>query len=152
MINIVSPTLNDISQIQSLLQPEVESGNILFRSNDEMATNIRSYLVAKYQNNIVGAVALHIYSTQLAEFRSMIVDKRYRGRGIGSMLIQEGLQNGKQLGLSRVLVLTYKKDFFQRLGFQAISKLDIPNNKIWADCIKCSHFPVCDEVALIKEI
>jgi len=151
-VDIISPTLRDIPDIQSLLKPEVERDNILYRGDDEVATNIRSYLIAKDGNKIVGVVALHIYTVELAEFRSMVVKKSYRGKGIGRLLIKKGLKVGRELGLKRILVLTYQKSFFKRLGFKEIEKMDIPNSKIWADCIKCNHFPVCEEVALIREI
>ena len=26
------------------------------------------------------------------------------------------------------------------------------NHKIWADCIKCIHFPVCNEIALVYKL
>jgi amino-acid N-acetyltransferase len=151
-IEISSPTLKDIPEIQELLKFEIEAGNILLRTNDEIATNIRSYLVAKDSGKIVGCVALHIYSTELAEFRSMLVHENYRENGIGKMLIQKGFKEAERLGLKTLLVLTYKSIFFNKLGFREISKMDIPNSKIWADCIKCTHFPVCEEVALVKNL
>jgi amino-acid N-acetyltransferase len=81
----------------------------------------------------------------------MIVHKDYREVGIGKQLINRGIERGGDLGLKRVLVLTYKREFFAKLGFNEISKLDIPNSKIWADCIKCNHFPVCEEVAMVRD-
>ena len=33
-----------------------------------------------------------------------------------------------------------------------INKEVIPEHKIWADCIKCIHFPVCNEVALVYKL
>jgi amino-acid N-acetyltransferase len=48
--------------------------------------------------------------------------------------------------------LTYQQRFFERLGFEEIPKESIPEHKIWADCIKCKHFPVCNEVSLIKTL
>ncbi len=151
-IQIGSATLRDIPEIQSLLKVEVDSGNILFRSNDEVATNIRSYLIAKDGKRIIGCVALHIYSVELAEFRSMMVQEDYRDRGIGKRLIKDGIERAKHLGLNTILVLTYKREFFHKLGFREISKIDIPNSKIWADCIKCNHFPVCEEIAMVTDI
>jgi len=152
MFKIETPTLRDIPQIQLLLEDEVKSGNILYREDDVVATNIRSYLIVKDGKKIIGSVALHIYSTKLAEFRSMIVDRSYRNRGVGKLLIEEGFKKAQTLGLEQILVLTYRSKFFRHLGFVEIPKIDIPNSKIWADCINCKSFPVCDEVALIKEI
>jgi len=62
------------------------------------------------------------------------------------------LDEAKDLGLQKVLVLTYRQSFFERLGFIEIPKESLPEHKIWADCIKCKHFPVCNEVSLIKNI
>ncbi len=151
-ILIEKPLLSEVPKIQQLLKSEIANGVLLYRSDDEVAMNIRSYFVAKDGNKIIGCVALHIYSMELAEFRSMMVDQAYRKHGIGSMLIKHGLEDAKKLGLKKILVLTYKSRFFAKFGFQEIPKVEIPDNKIWADCIKCSQFPVCEEVALIKDL
>jgi amino-acid N-acetyltransferase len=148
---IEKPTLKDISGIQDILKSEIDSGVVLYRSDDEVATNIRSYLIAKSEKKIIGVVALHIYSHELAEFRSMVIKKQFRGLGVGKSLIEKGFEVGKELGVKKFLVLTYKKEFFQKLEFSEIEKVAIPNSKIWADCVKCSSFPICDEIALIRE-
>lgn len=145
-------TLQDVKPMQSLVQPEVQSGIILERSNDEVATNIRSYTLAVEGEKIVGFNALHIHTTVLAEVRSLIVASEYRGKGVGKGLVKSALHEAHTLGLTEVLVLTYHKEFFETLGFVEISKESLPEHKIWADCIKCKHFPVCNEVALIKKV
>jgi len=146
------PILQDIPSMQQLVAPEIISGVILARSDDEIATNIRSYTLAMDGNKLVGFCALHIHSPKLAEVRSMIVDSQYRGMNIGSSLIEKVSIEGKALGLSEILALTYQQQFFERLGFIEIPKESIPEHKIWADCIKCKHFPVCNEVSLIKTL
>lgn len=146
------PTLRDIPAMQNLVAPEIESGVILPRSNDEIATNIRSYWLAMDEGKIVGFCALHIHSPNLAELRSMIIEPNYRGRNIGSELVEKACEEGRKLGLKEVLALTYQQRFFERLGFVEIPKESIPEHKIWADCIKCKHFPVCNEVSLIKTL
>jgi amino-acid N-acetyltransferase len=146
------PTLRDIPAMQQLVAPEIETGVILPRSNDEIATNIRSYFLAMDGDKLVGFVALHIHSPDLAELRSMIIDTEYRGCNIGSSLVENACIEGRLLGLKEVLALTYQQRFFERLGFIEIPKESIPEHKIWADCIKCKHFPVCNEVSLIKTL
>jgi amino-acid N-acetyltransferase len=146
------PTLQDILAMQQLVAPEIESGVILPRSNDEIATNIRSYWIALDGEKLVGFVALHIHSPKLAELRSMIIDQNYRGQNIGTELVEKACEEGRRLGLKEVLALTYRQRFFERLGFVEIPKESIPEHKIWADCIKCKHFPVCNEVSLIKTL
>jgi len=139
--------------MQEMVAKEVEEGIILRRSDDELATNIRSYIVAKNDlHEIVGYVALHIHTIALAEIRSLVVAEQFRGRGIGEKLVDTALEEGRKLGVKEVLTLTYRGSFFERLGFREIAKETIPEHKIWADCIRCIHFPVCYEVSLIKQL
>ncbi len=153
MISLVKPTLSDIPQMQEMVIEEVKSGIILKRTEDEVATNIRSYVVAKEGERIVGYTALHIHSRRLAEIRSLIVDRAYRGQKIGQRMVEYALKEAKALNVEEdVLALTYVPGFFKKLGFNEINKEAIPEHKIWADCIKCIHFPVCNEVALIYKL
>jgi len=145
-------SLSDIPAMQALVEPEVISGVILKRDSDEVATNIRSYHLAFEDENLVGFCALHLHTTTLAEVRSLIVDSTLRGGGVGSTLIKNALQEAATLGLKEVLSLTYQQVFFERLGFKEIPKESLPEHKIWADCINCKHFPICNEVSLIHSI
>lgn len=144
--------LSDIPSMQKLVQPEVESGIILLRTSDEIATNIRSYTLAYKDNELLGFCALHIHTPFLAEIRSLIVKENYRGNKIGEGMINTCLDEARTLGLQKILSLTYKQSFFERLGFVEIPKESLPEHKIWADCIKCKHFPICNEVSLIKNL
>ena len=145
-------SLRDIPNMQVLVEPEVVSGVILKRDNDEVATNIRSYHLAFNKEQLVGFCALHVHTTTLAEVRSLIVDDSVRGSGVGSELIKLALKEAKVLGLKEVLSLTYQQAFFERLEFKEIPKESLPEHKIWADCINCKHFPICNEVSLIHSI
>ena len=151
-MKIIKPTMKNIIDIQSIVKPYVDEGIILYRDEDEIATNIRSYKMIYDRDVPVGAGALHIYSPFLAEIRSLAVSKNYQGKGIGKQLVTAFLEDAKTLGLKDVLVLTYKKEFFEKLGFREISKESIPEKKIWADCIKCKFFPNCNETALITSL
>jgi len=151
-VEFLKAKLSDIVQMQELVTPEVQAGIILPRSNDEIATNIRSYTLAFYEGELLGFCALHIHTAYLAEVRSLIVKDGYRGGKIGEGLVSKSLDEAMMLGLQRVLVLTYKQTFFERLGFVEIPKESLPEQKIWADCIKCKHFPICNEVSLIKNL
>ena len=153
MIALVKAKLNDIPAMQALVTGEVKDGIILDRSEDEVATNIRSYVLAKDEGKLVGYTALHIHSKRLAEIRSLIVDEAYRGQSIGKRMVEFTLEEAKTLGVEEdVLVLTYLPQFFEKLQFKEINKEVIPEHKIWADCIKCIHFPVCNEVALVYKL
>ncbi|BDY13919.1 N-acetyltransferase [Hydrogenimonas cancrithermarum] len=153
-VKFEKPILPDIPEMQAIVKKEVEEGVILPRSDDELATNIRSYTVAKEAETgeIIGYVALHIHSMRLGEIRSLIVKEGHRHRKVGSRLVELAVEEGRKLRLQEVLALTYMGSFFERLGFSEIPKETIPEHKIWADCIKCKYFPVCNEISLIKKL
>ncbi len=138
--------------MQALVKPEVDDGTILIRSDDEISTNIRSYTLAFDNNELIGFAALHVHTKSLAEVRSLIVKNTYRGKKVGTTLVNLCIDEGKALGLKEILSLTYMQRFFEDLDFKEIPKESIPERKIWADCIKCKHFPICNEVSLIKTL
>ena len=153
MLELVKAKLSDIPMMQKMVVSEVKDGIILNRSEDEVATNIRSYVLAKDNGELIGYAALHIHSKRLAEIRSLIVDEKYRGKGVGHDIVNFTLKEAKSIGVKEdVLVLTYLPQFFEKLGFNEINKELIPEHKIWADCIKCIHFPICNEVALVYKV
>lgn len=104
---------------------------------------------AKDVEILAGFASLKIFNTDLAEVRSLIVAPQFRRRGIARAIVNELLDEAKFYGLKSVFTLTYQKEFFGRLGFIEIPKDELPAQKIWADCIKCKKFPVCNEIALI---
>jgi len=153
VIELVKAKLSDIPAMQALVVSEVKDGIILDRTEDEVATNIRSYVLAKDGDKLVGYTALHIHSRRLAEIRSLIVDEAYRGQKVGQRMVQFTLDEAKNIGVEEdVLVLTYLPQFFLKLNLKEINKEVIPEHKIWADCIKCIHFPICNEVALVYKL
>ena len=147
-IRFYKPTVADIAKMQDIVKEEVASGKILLRTEDEMATTIRSYTVAEVDGKMAGFTATHIHSPRLAEVRSLVVGKDFRGLKLGKKLVEACINEAKQYGIKQVLSLTYEKGFFESCGFREIAKEEIPEHKIWADCIRCKHFPICDEIAM----
>jgi len=152
LITLRKAKLSDIDAMQAMVKKEIEAGVILPRSDDEVATNIRSYVLAFKDEQLLGYTALHIHSKELSEIRSLIVSAEARGLGIGKKIVEFCKNEAKELGVKEILVLTYVSEFFKKLGFYEIEKASIPDHKIWADCIKCIHFPVCNEISLIYKV
>lgn len=149
MIELKKAKLNDIASMQNLVKDEVESGVLLPRSDEEIATNIRSYTLAFRDGELAGFASLKIFNANLAEVRSLVVSPNFRNQGIGAKIVEELIKEAEFYGLKQVFALTYQKGFFEKLGFKEISKEELPAQKIWADCIKCKKFPVCNEIAVI---
>lgn len=152
MIELKKASLKDIDLMQTLVKPEIEKGIILPRTDNEIATNIRSYTTAFFDNELVGYAALHIFAKDLAEIRSLVVKDGLRGHGIGKKLIAKLIEEAKFYDIKKVFALTYQQTFFEKSGFKEIPKEQLPEQKIWADCIKCKHFPICNEIAVIYNL
>lgn len=151
-IKFLKPDVSYISAMQELVKAEVASGKILLRTEDEMANSIRSYTIVEVDGVIAGFTALHIHSARLAEVRSLVVSKEFRGLKLGQKLVQACIEEGRKYKLEQILSLTYEQGFFESAGFRKIEKEDIPEHKIWADCIRCKHFPICDEIAMVFDL
>jgi amino-acid N-acetyltransferase len=152
MFEFLKPNVKDIDSMQSLIIEEITNGIILPRTNDEIANQIRSYTVIKHNLEIIGFAALYIYDEELAEVRSLFIKNDFRKNKLGTKLVNILIEEAKELKIKKILALTYQKDFFINLDFIEIEKELIPKQKVWADCIKCKSFPICNEISLIKNI
>lgn len=143
--------LADVKEIQRLVKQYSTRGDILPRSLVEIYDHLRDFFIFIQNRKIAGICALHICWEGLAEIRSLAVQEEVRGKGIGGKLVEACLKEAKDLGVKRVFALTYRSDFFERLGFREVDKNILPH-KIWTDCLKCVKFPDCDEIAVLKEL
>jgi amino-acid N-acetyltransferase len=144
-------TLRDVKSIHRLIAEQAQSGHILARAMSELYSQVKDFIVSEDDGSgeIVGCGALQIVWEDLAEIRSLAVQTEYQGQGVGTALIAALLEESGQMGVSKVFVLTYRPELFQRLGFALMDKSLLPH-KIWADCIRCTKFPECDEIALVR--
>ena len=143
--------ISDIKKIQALVNIFAKKGLMLARSLNELYENLRDYWIYQDKGKIIACAALHISWDNLAEIKSVAVVKPRQKKGIGSSLIAVCLEEAKVLGAKRIFVLTYKPQFFKKFGFKRIKQSELPH-KIWAECINCSKFPNCQEIALLKTL
>lgn len=143
-------TFEDIEDIYQLVADYAVAGVMLARSRNTLYETLRDMVVAEdEQGKIVGVGGLHIIWDRLAEIRTMAVAPNMTRQGIGAEIVRRLIQEGEQLGVEKFFTLTYKPGFFQTLGFETITKEELPH-KVWKECIDCPKFPNCDEIAMIK--
>jgi len=143
--------IRDIKKIQELISYFARQDVMLPRSLNELYESIRDFWVDEEKGRITGCVALHISWDDLAEIKSLAVTKNSQGKGIGRDLVLACLQEAEVMGAKKIFVLTYKPEFFKKLGFKRIKTSALPH-KIWAECINCCKFPNCQEIALQKNL
>lgn len=140
--------IGDVKDIQKLLAVYASRGDMLSRSLSELYESIRDFYVeVSDDGTIIGTAALHIAWGDLAEVRSVAVAENSGRSGIGTRLVQACIDEAKTFGIKKLFCLTYKPEFFGKLGFELVDKATLPQ-KVWGDCIKCPKFPDCDENAM----
>lgn len=124
---------------------------MLFRSPTELYENTRSFYVYEKDGHVVGCCALDILWKDMAEIRSLAVDPTCHGDGIGSKLIHALMEEARRLGIPKVLSLTYRQSFFERLRFKVVPRKALPH-KVWTACVTCPKQACCDEIPMLFEL
>jgi amino-acid N-acetyltransferase len=150
-MNVRSAKVSDAKTIFTLINDYAEQDKMLFRSMADIYENIRSFYIAESEGKFAGCCCLHIIWADLAEIKSLAVDKDFQGKGVGKALIKYALKQAKELGLKKVFALTLEPDFFKKAGFETIEMEKLPM-KVWSDCARCPKQNKCDEIAVIKDI
>jgi amino-acid N-acetyltransferase len=143
--------IGDVSAIAKLVDHYAREGQMLPRPLAEIYEHLRDYVVVEQDGQIMGCGALQVVWDNLGEIRSLAVRRDIRRKGLGTDMVRYLLEEAQHIGLQRVFALTYLPCFFERLGFKEVSKETLPH-KVWRDCLKCTKFPDCDEVAMILDL
>jgi amino-acid N-acetyltransferase len=151
ILKIRKAKISDLKQVHKLINDFARKEEMIPRSLNELYEHMRDFLVCEDEGRICGVCALHILWEDLAEIRSLVVDRKYQKKGIGKNLVTQCLKEARSLGLPRVFALTYQTRFFKKMGFNDIDKAHLPQ-KVWGDCLHCPKFPECEEHAVIIEI
>jgi amino-acid N-acetyltransferase len=126
-------------------------GEILPRTTEEVYQTLREWVIAEQVGQIVGCGSLVILWADLAEIRSLVVAPEVQGTGIGRQLVTALMSQAAELEIPHVFALTRKAGFFLRLGFRVVPRDSLPR-KIWKDCVSCTKFVGCDEVAVVRPV
>ena len=110
----------DVRAIRSLVEPMARSRRIV--SKDAVAYYEAVHLddPELVDREVVGCGALHVMWEDVAEVRTVAVRPEFKGRGLGSALLNGLLQDARDLGVQRVFCLTFETGFFGGHGFQPI--------------------------------
>ncbi|HLJ10021.1 MAG TPA: GNAT family N-acetyltransferase [Planctomycetaceae bacterium] len=107
----------DIRPLSELIDPFVRQRKLLPRTIDELALLLPNYFVAEADGTIVGCAALEIYSSKLAELRSLVVSPDFQGRGVGKRLVEACINRARDEQILEVMAITSSEEFFRSCGF-----------------------------------
>ena len=84
------------------------------------------FLVLCREGSVVGCAAVERYG-KFGLLRSVALEPLERRHGLGRRLVQETLQQARRDGIAEVVLLTTTAaPFFERLGFHAIRREEVP--------------------------
>jgi amino-acid N-acetyltransferase len=110
---------SDVPEIKRLV--DTYAGKILLEKNlVTLYEAVQEFWVAEVDGEIVGCGALHVLWSDLGEVRTVAVDPKAKGQGIGFRLVERLIQVARELHLERLFVLTFETKFFTRHGFSEI--------------------------------
>ena len=95
---------------------------------DDVDAHLSTMVVAKDGSEVVGAAAVELYADG-ALLRSVVVSPVVQGQGVGHRLTEAALNIAKRRDLQAAFLLTTTAErFFPRLGFEQISRADVPES------------------------
>lgn len=115
----------DLLELSDFIKPFVDSGEILPRTFDELDDLLETFFIARVDGSIVGCAALEIYSKKLCEIRSLAVDPRAQGLGIGKQLVTACVELARREGVYEIMAISAAEEFFKSCGFD----FTLPNLK-----------------------
>ena len=143
--------IGDVPTLHHLLELYAAKGNLLPRTFSELYRHLRDFFVIEIDGKVVACGALEIFTEDLGEVRSLVVDEAYERRGLGRLMVERIIQEARTIGLKRLMALTYVPTFFHKLGFETVAMDTLPE-KVWGVCVKCYKYNNCDETAVLKEL
>jgi amino-acid N-acetyltransferase len=141
--------IKDVPEFAKIINDCAEFGLMLHRSNAYLYEHVRDFHVSVEDDKVVGVCGLNIIWANLAEVYSLAVAPAFRGRGLGKQLVYSVIDEAEELGIQKLMTLTYEREFFARCGFSAVDRQTLPM-KVWSECARCPKNQNCDEIAMIR--
>ena len=120
MLLIRPAKTSDVKAIRELVDSYAAPGQMLSKETVTLFESVQEFTVAESDGVIVGCGALHILWEDLAEVRTVAVEKSFHKQGIGHKILEAIIQRARELGVDRIFCLTFQTEFFGRHGFEEI--------------------------------
>ena len=110
----------DVRGIRDLVAPLADRRVLVSKEAVTYFESLQEFRVAELDGRIVGCGALHVMWEDLAEIRTLAVAGDMLGTGLGGRLLEELVDDARQIGVERLFCLTFEVGFFRRHGFTEI--------------------------------
>jgi amino-acid N-acetyltransferase len=137
--------------LHALILANMDEGHLLPRTLDELAVHAGRFVVAVRGRRLVGCAELAPLSSQVAEVRSLAVDRDARGSDVGAQIVQELIARARRSGFDRLCAFTHAPSYFTRFGFSIVPHLWV-REKVFTDCVACPRFRACGQFAMVVSL
>ena len=139
----------DVRSIARLVSGYVGEGILLGKQPVTFYEDVQEFQVAEAGEDVIGCGALHVMWEDLAEVRSLAVERAWRRRGVGHTLLQALLEQARELGARRVFCLTFETEFFSRHGFRSIEGTPVDTG-VYAELLRSADEGVAEFLDLAR--
>ena len=119
-IEIRPARTTDVKAIRHLIDTYALQRRLLSKETVTLYEAVQEFTVAVLEGQVVGCGALHVLWEDLAEVRTLAVDENLRGAGVGHAILSRIIERAQEIGVERILCLTFETAFFGRHGFVEI--------------------------------
>ena len=142
----------DAEPIARVIRPHAERGLMLPRSPAAILRDIGQYRVARSADGtVIGCIGIRPFHSDLAEIVGFAVSEEWQGRGVGTELLVQAVDEALLRGFGRIFAMTLRPGPFLRLGFQEVERERVPE-KIRRDCTGCPFRVGCQERTVLLEV
>lgn len=123
--------INDIGGILDLITPLEQQGILVRRSREQLEMEIDKFTIIQRDNLTIACAALYPFPEEsIGEMACVAVHPDYRSSSRGEELLQHIATQARQIGLSKLFVLTTRSiHWFQERGFMPVDVDQLPASK-----------------------
>jgi amino-acid N-acetyltransferase len=131
LAHLRNATIDDAGGILAIIEPLEEQGVLVRRSRERLEAEIERFVVAEYDNHIIGCAALYAFPDErVGELAALAVHPDFRREGYGEALMKEIEARARKLKLASLFVLTTRTaHWFIERGFRHGTLADLPQQK-----------------------
>jgi amino-acid N-acetyltransferase len=120
----------DIGDVLRLMQPLMEEGILIKRTEDDLMGQQNDYVVYEIDGVVHACGALHDYGGGQAEIAAIATNPNYSHLSMGRKILSYLVEKAVKLGMTRAFVLTTRTvDWFEQLGFVEAPLESLPEKK-----------------------
>jgi amino-acid N-acetyltransferase len=120
MLVIRPAKTSDVKAIRKLVDSYAAPGQMLAKETVTLYESVQEFTVAELDGAVIGCGALHTLWEDLAEVRTVAVEKSLQKQGIGHQILERIINRAREIGVERIFCLTFQTEFFGRHGFVEI--------------------------------